>query len=113
MGCTSKPKGVYVGDLSDGKRSGKGTVKYRNGDKYQGQFFQDKKHGQGTHTWRDGKKYVGEWKEGKRDGIGKMSYKDGTFFNGEWKRDYPLNGKGVYQGTYRGSKINTWWDLLV
>ena len=33
IGCTSKPKGVYVGDLSDGKRYGKGTVKYINGDK--------------------------------------------------------------------------------
>ena len=25
--------------------------------------------------------------------------------DGEWKRDYPLNGKGVYHGTYRGNKI--------
>ena len=48
LGCTEK--GVYVGDLKDGKL-----------------------HGQVIYTHSDGRKYVGEWKDGYRTGQGTFS----------------------------------------
>ena len=46
------------------KYHGQGTLTFRDGDKYVGEFKYGEKHGQGTYTWSDGSKYVGEWKGG-------------------------------------------------
>ena len=42
---TDEEGNVYEGDVKDGKRHGKGTFKYKNGDSYQGQFFDNMRHG--------------------------------------------------------------------
>ena len=52
LGCTEK--GVYVGDLKDGKG-----------------------HGQGTITWSDGSKYEGEFKNGEPIGTGSITFPNG------------------------------------
>ena len=44
---------------------GNGTFTWKDGRKYQGEYFQDKKHGYGEFDWPDGRKYKGEWKNGK------------------------------------------------
>lgn len=36
---------VYEGDVKDGRRHGRGTYRYLNGDSYQGQFFDNMRHG--------------------------------------------------------------------
>ena len=65
----------YVGGWKDGKRNGKGVMRFRTDEgewidqKYVGEWKDDVKHGQGTYTWkfRKGddsgpvKTYVGEW----------------------------------------------------
>lgn len=53
---------------------GKGTVVYKNGDKYEGDWAQDVRHGLGTlWLFRDGK-YV-------------------VRYNGEWRNDQPNVGR--------------------
>lgn len=91
--------------------AGQGTLTYKTGSKYEGEFERDKQNGHGTH-WtnykgklrmqyrggfanglRDGQgtfaysgggRYDGEWKAGKRHGEGRMTYEDGTVYEGSW-----------------------------
>ena len=67
LGCAEK--GVYVGDLKDGKRHGQGKLTFSDGRKYEGEYRDDKRHGQGTEIYSDGSSYEGEWKDGKRHGL--------------------------------------------
>ena len=56
----------YVGDIINGKRTGKGTLTYINGDKYVGDFVDGEFHGKGTVFLKNGKKIKGKWLNGKR-----------------------------------------------
>ena len=55
-----------------------GTLTYKNGSKYVGEFKLGRFSGQGIFTWLDGVKYVGEFKDGKRHGQGTYTRTDGT-----------------------------------
>ena len=54
----------YVGDIINGKRTGKGTLTYINGDKYVGDFVDGEFHGKGTVFLKNGKKIKGKWLNG-------------------------------------------------
>ena len=56
----------YVGDIINGKRTGKGTLTYINGDKYVGDFVDGEFHGKGTLFLKNGKKIKGKWLNGER-----------------------------------------------
>ena len=56
----------YVGDINNGKRNGKGTLTYINGDKYVGDFVDGEFHGKGTVFLKNGKKIKGKWLSGER-----------------------------------------------
>jgi len=63
----------YEGEWLEGKRSGKGVLYYRSGDRYEGEWKDDKYHGKGEFVWHGESgsmkykyHYVGEWIEGKR-----------------------------------------------
>ena len=56
----------YVGDINNGKRNGKGTLTYVNGDKYVGDFVDGVFHGKGTVILKNGRKIKGKWLNGKR-----------------------------------------------
>lgn len=48
------------------KYSGKGTIKYDNGDVYEGEFEDSKPHGEGKMTYKDkGRVWEGNWEDGK------------------------------------------------
>ena len=64
-----------------------GTLTYKDGSKYMGDFKWGRFSGKGTFTWLDGVKYVGEFKNGKRHGQGTYTWTDGTIDNGIWKKD--------------------------
>lgn len=86
--------GSWKGELdSDGKRTGKGTMKYDAGAVYEGDFVNDKYEGYGKYTWEDSDVYEGEWKDGERNG-------KGTFRSGEGIVEYSMydNGKPVGEG---------------
>ena len=102
--------------------SGQGTLLFKNGDKYEGEFQNDhqdgfgthwvcehgklrlqyrggfhagKREGQGVFAYKDGGKYEGEWQAGKRHGQGKMIYSDQSVYEGAW-----MDGKRHGAGTF-------------
>ena len=57
----------YEGDFVDGKMEGHGTVFYRNGNKYTGEFANDMKEGSGIwYDFNSQEKRMGTWKNNKR-----------------------------------------------
>ena len=56
----------YVGDIINGKRTGKGTLTYINGDKYAVDFVDGEFHGKGIVFLKNGKKIKGKWLNGNR-----------------------------------------------
>lgn len=100
----------YAGEFKDGRKCGKGVLKYAdgwiyrgdfendvyegvgelandNGNTYKGQFHNGQCHGQGTATYSNGNKYTGSWENGKWNGSGKAEYYtgekiEGTFVDG-------------------------------
>ena len=74
--------------MENGKYHGQGTLTFRDGDKYVGEWKDGKENGHGTYTWSDGDKYVGEFKDGENwNGI--QYDKEGTIL-GKY-----VNGKGI------------------
>jgi len=107
-----EPSGIYDGELVDGKKSGFGIMKYKDGDVYKGEWKNDKREGKGTMTYNPDNsdtygEYTGDWKNDKRDGLGIMKYKDGDvydFYEGEWKEG-EKNGDGKGKLKYSNGDI--------
>ena len=49
--------------IVDGKKDGKGTIHFYNGDTFVGEFRQDKKHGPGKFTYSSGETSSGIWED--------------------------------------------------
>jgi len=101
--------GQYVGEVKNGKRHGKGTFTWPNGNKYVGDFKDDKRTGQGTYTWGSGGNYVGEFKDGKIHGKGTFTYANGNKYVGEWK-DRERHGHGTYTYADGSTYVGEWKD---
>jgi hypothetical protein len=104
----------YAGNIDkDGKREGKGSLNYKNGDNYWGMFKADKRDGKGKlvdknfnfydglweNDMRNGKghsihktegEYEGEYKNDLREGFGTMIWNNGSVYQGEWVNDKPV-----------------------
>ena len=84
----------------------------KGGDVYEGAFCMHKKHGVGTMEYRNGNTYIGEWRNnlwngkarlqlwtketydgkfiaGKRNGYGLCTFANGSMYKGFWKNDQP------------------------
>ena len=85
----------YVGEISNGKEHGFGTMNWAGGDKYVGQWVNGERDGQGTYYWATGDKYVGQFKNSKRHGQGTLFYSGGDRWSGEWEW-----GKKTKNGSY-------------
>ena len=93
----------YVGQWVYGKRTGQGTFYWADGDIYVGQFVNGERTGQGTFIWGAaskwfGDRYVGQFKNGNRHGQGTYFYKSGASWSGEWK-----DGDKTENGSYTKS----------
>jgi hypothetical protein len=99
----------YEGYVKNGKKHGQGTLAFKNGDKYVGQWHADKKHGQGTYIYVDGEKYAGQWENGNMQGEGTYFFKSGNKFTGQWQND-KTQGRGTYffknGDKWEGSYVN-------
>jgi len=84
----------YDGDLLNGKRHGKGEMRWANGDYYDGEWQNGKRHGKGEMLWASGEMYDGQWLNDKRHGKGVLSFA-GEYYNGDWINDMKY-GKGYY-----------------
>ena len=72
---------VYDGEWSnDGKRQGRGTLKFASGAKYSGEFVNGFFQGVGVLSFPDGGKYEGQFELGKYQGLGVFSNRDGMKF---------------------------------
>ncbi len=74
-------------------KHGQGTLAWKNGDLYTGDWVRDKREGTGTMKCSDGSCYIGGWKKNKKNGKGKMQYADGRVYDGEWHEDEWVKGK--------------------
>ena len=98
----------YVGEKNDkGEFHGKGSLRYANGETYEGTFLHDLQDGHGTHRWPSGASYEGEWIAGVRTGVGSYIFPDGAKFVGRFKANVREGAKGEYVWingeTYTGS----------
>ncbi|EDV21153.1 uncharacterized protein TRIADDRAFT_60444 [Trichoplax adhaerens] len=101
---------VFVGEWRTGRKYGYGTMKYANGDEYNGFWYQDMRHGhgimkQGTVTNVNSSFYIGEWLCDNKAGYGiyDHNFKDpnpvnyvyrGKRYMGIWSND-TRHGEGV------------------
>ena len=115
---------MYDGEWVDGRRWGKGTYTYANGDQYIGEFDNDQWHGFGVHTKAaykdpktgeqiDGWRYEGTFQEGSKHGEGLLLTGDGGSYEGEFADDkYEGNGTMHYangdkcEGSWKRGKQN-------
>jgi len=96
------------------KTFGNGEVK----PKYVGEISNGKPDGTGTLTYSDGKKYMGEWKNGEPNGLGISSSPDGGKYEGEWENE-EMEGQGIftlpdgmkYMGEFKNGKNHGQWII--
>lgn len=80
-------KYTYLGDVKMAEVTGKGTITWPNGEKYEGEVLNGNRHGQGKFFSSNGKIiYDGEWKNNVKSGMGKIydsnnNAQDGYFLN--------------------------------
>eukprot|EP01087_Luapelamoeba_hula_P013285 TRINITY_DN379_c0_g1_i1.p1 TRINITY_DN379_c0_g1~~TRINITY_DN379_c0_g1_i1.p1 ORF type:complete len:516 (+),score=99.64 TRINITY_DN379_c0_g1_i1:479-2026(+) len=122
------PKGrqYYEGTFIDGKRTGRGLLRWRNGVVYEGDWEDDNMHGAwGRMTWPEGLVYEGQWSNGQMEGVGIMrriqstlnKKKKSTYaYQGEWKngRRHGLGKQLFEEGDTEGrvSFEGEWQDGL-
>jgi len=95
----------YFGELNnEGKKHGKGILKWDDGDVFEGIFDNDEKK-EGTFRWKAGHTYTGTWKNSLMHGLGKYTYADERTYEGEWVAGYK-EGNGLFSypsgDTYKG-----------
>lgn len=103
--------GVYVGDVTDGVKTGHGVFTFTNGDIYDGEWKNDRRNGHGVYIYSSKDRYEGEWKDNQKDGYGTYTYSSGNTYNGTWKAG-KKHGHGifsyadgtVYDGNYENGK---------
>jgi hypothetical protein len=98
---------TYQGNYDNGAKSGKGTLEFKDGGAYVGEFKQNVFDGFGVRTWAD-KTYYGSWVEGRMQGTGTLSLKSGDKYKGEFLNDMK-HGKGVYYFDNGSDFEGTWF----
>ena len=66
---------------------------YDNG-RYEGYYKNGKRNGKGTYTWSDGEKYTGQWKDGDMHGKGVLITANKYKYEGDFAYDLP-HGQGT------------------
>ena len=93
---------VYEGDFAADAVTGTGVFTFANGDTYEGQMVDGKKEGKGIYKWADGSSYEGEYKDNRKNGTGTYTWADGATYTGEYKDDLK-NGTGT--STYASGDV--------
>ena len=103
----SDKDGTYVGALKAGLRDGHGTMEWRNGNVYVGEWQRGEMTGQGTLRFADGAAYEGALQAGLPQGRGRYAFPNGNTFDGAWE-----NGQKSGTGTFRyadgRAQVGTW-----
>lgn len=102
-----KGGGEYVGKWEEDQRDGEGEMLYANGARYRGMWYNDRREGEGKMWWNNGKFYDGSWSGDKKDGGGRLLWTDGSEFRGEWREDL-INGRGFFKDRFRSISEGYW-----
>mmetsp|Transcript_1273 Transcript_1273/g.1819 ORF Transcript_1273/g.1819 Transcript_1273/m.1819 type:complete len:270 (+) Transcript_1273:48-857(+) len=87
--------GVYEGEFRDGKRDGRGIMRWRSGAEYDGEFCDDIMRGHGTYRFKNGEMYEGEFvNDNVVGGLGIYWHNSGNVYKGEWQNN-KKEGRGV------------------
>ncbi len=78
---------IYVGQIMDGERCGKGTYYFANGERYEGFFRNNNRHGVGTYFYTNGDFERGSFENGKKNGPFIYTHSDGKKENRVYNRD--------------------------
>lgn len=109
----------YVGEWKDDKISGRGTMTYKNGGKYEGVFEAGKRVGGGTYYGTYGNIIEYE-SQSSSHGKGKETFTNGSYYIGEFVGDQ-ANGRGaeynpkgelIFEGNFRSGlrSYGTYYD---
>ena len=85
----------YKGNFKDGKKHGRGSYTWSNGDNFEGDFVEDQISGSGKWKFAGGDIYEGEVRHGLLSGTGTLTTKDGDKFKGKFIDGVP--SEGVYE----------------
>lgn len=87
----------YVGQHDpEGKRTGKGIMYCKNGDRYFGDWKNNQMDGEGVYAFASGQFYKGSLQKGKKEGHGEMHMENGNIYKGEYHNDC-RNGTGIFK----------------
>ena len=78
---------IYVGQIMDGERCGKGTYYFSNGERYEGFFRNNNRHGVGTYFYTNGDFERGSFENGKKNGPFIYTFANGKKENRVYTRD--------------------------
>ena len=103
-------RGVYEGELMNGKAEGKGRVHFKNDCSYEGDWQNNKRHGMGKMFWPHVGIYIGRYRNDKPYGKFSFVNLDQTIYkpmkpNTPFRpKTYIYNGKMI--GTFHEEKLN-------
>ena len=80
------PSQTQTGCFVDGALHGPGTVRFSNGDLYEGSFDLGRRAGTGTMRFADGRRYTGAWADDRPEGQGVFTYPNGDRYEGSYHR---------------------------
>ena len=98
----------YDGEMRDGKRHGRGTYVWANGNRYDGEWREGHGHGRATWVGSNGARYEGEYRDGKRHGRGTYVFENGDRYEGEYRDGVP-DGLGAFYFADSGETYNGLW----
>ncbi len=102
-------------------RDCQGSLRFLNGDRYEGEVRSGKCNGRGKYTSANGKTYTGEFRDNQHYGIGKLTFANGDVYFGHWlegKRhgqgiEYAGDGSIWYSGTWNWGRLESSYPLSV
>ena len=105
---------TYEGDFVNDKKEGKGKLSYNdNGNFYEGEFKNDGINGYGLYTFSNNHTYEGEFSNGVFNGKGFYKWQDGCYFKGIYKNgvreglgEYKFSDGKLYNGPFSKGKPN-------
>ncbi|QWG00440.1 hypothetical protein KMW28_12330 [Flammeovirga yaeyamensis] len=97
----------YQGKWRNDLMEGRGTLRFANGNKYEGNFFKGQPFGAGVYTWANGDIYKGGFLDGKMHGRGVLITATGERHEGTWVNNQ-VNGEGQHWYPNGAQYIGEW-----
>ncbi|KAF8822625.1 putative Radial spoke head 1-like protein [Cardiosporidium cionae] len=89
--------------------TGHGTIRFLNGDSYEGSFANGKRDGNGKYWFKSGGYYEGHYNQGQRSGIGILKLFENSFYAGNFLFGQKY-GKGTQKYTNGDTYFGEWKD---